>query len=107
MNEWKKLPVTELKRLVKSRSGRIAELQVEIDVLKSIINQKLDSGDLGEFAPKMPEEFANPKTVEKRNIITTEKPKEESPKETIFETAEKQSTLTPKEENSNLGELDL
>ena len=37
MDEWLRLPVGQLKRLVKSRAGRIAELQMEIKILEGII----------------------------------------------------------------------
>jgi hypothetical protein len=48
MEEWKGLPLSQLKKLVKSRAGRIAELQVEIRVLEGIIEARAMSGDLGE-----------------------------------------------------------
>ncbi|MBU0898548.1 MAG: hypothetical protein KKB03_04580 [Nanoarchaeota archaeon] len=100
MKEWKKLPVTELKRLVKSRSGRIAELEIEVGVLKSLINQKVESGDLGKSEPNEP--------LEKVQSKTEKLPKIEVPKEP-GETIEKQSTLSIKKEpdNENLDELDL
>ena len=45
MSDWKKLRISHLKRLIKSRSGRIAELQIEIRQLEKIIDLKLDSGE--------------------------------------------------------------
>jgi hypothetical protein len=47
MEEWMKQPVSYLKRLVKSRAGRIAELQMEIKILEGIIDRKVRDGDLG------------------------------------------------------------
>ena len=112
MNEWKKLSVTELKRLVKSRSGRIAELEVEIGVLKSLINQKAESGDLGKFTPKITTE--KPK-MESKPKINTEKPKNEERKHKISSEnpqnnpigADSAERENPKPENNNLDELDL
>ena len=47
-----KQPVSYLKRLVKSRAGRIAELQMEIKILEGIIDRKVREGDLGGSAPR-------------------------------------------------------
>ena len=53
MEDWMKLPVTQLKRLVKSRAGRIAELQMELKVIEGIIESKIRSGDFsGKELPK-------------------------------------------------------
>ena len=52
MDEWMKQPVSYLKKLVKSRAGRVAELQMEIKILEGIIVQKVSQGDLGGEAPR-------------------------------------------------------
>jgi hypothetical protein len=52
MEEWMKQPVSHLKRLVKSRAGRVAELQMEIKILEGLIEKKVQDGDLGVSAPK-------------------------------------------------------
>jgi hypothetical protein len=57
MDEWMRLPVTQLKRLVKSRAGRVAELQMEIKILEGLIERKVRDGDLGGSPPRK----ANPK----------------------------------------------
>jgi hypothetical protein len=60
MDEWMRLPVTQLKRLVKSRAGRVAELQMEIKILEGLIERKVRDGDLGGSPPRK----ANPKNEE-------------------------------------------
>jgi outer membrane biosynthesis protein TonB len=52
MEDWMKLPVSQLKRLVKSRAGRVAELQMEIKILEGIMEKKVSEGDLGGSAPR-------------------------------------------------------
>ncbi len=52
MEDWMRLPVSQLKRLVKGRAGRVAELQMEIKILEGIMERKVREGDLGESAPK-------------------------------------------------------
>jgi hypothetical protein len=52
MEEWMRLPVTQLKRLVKSRAGRVAELQMEIKILEGVIERKVRDGDLGGNPPR-------------------------------------------------------
>ena len=54
MQEWMKLPVSQLKKLVKSRAGRIAELQMEVKILEGIMEKKVQEGDLGGSAPRQP-----------------------------------------------------
>ena len=51
MEEWMRLPVSQLKRLVKGRAGRIAELQMEIKILEGVIEKKVREGDLGGSSP--------------------------------------------------------
>lgn len=51
MEEWMKQSVSQLKKLVKSRAGRVAELQMEIKILEGIIGKKVSEGDLGGSAP--------------------------------------------------------
>lgn len=60
MEEWTRLPVTQLKKLVKSRAGRVAELQMEIKILEGIIDRKVRDGDLGGDSPRK----SNPKKDE-------------------------------------------
>lgn len=61
MNEWMNIPVSQLKRLVKSRAGRIAELQMEVKILGGIIEKKVSEGDLGGSVPGKPApEAGNP-----------------------------------------------
>ena len=55
-----RLPVSQLKRLVKSRAGRIAELQMEIKILEGIIDRKVREGDLGGSARSASPEKAKP-----------------------------------------------
>jgi hypothetical protein len=55
MEEWLKLDLSQLKRLVKSRAGRIAELQMEIKIIEGIIESKIREGDLGYSKPEKPE----------------------------------------------------
>ena len=52
MEEWMKTPVSQLKKLVKSRAGRVAELQMEIKILEGIIERKVSQGDLGGSMPR-------------------------------------------------------
>ena len=80
MQEWTKLPVIKLKKVLRSRAGRIAELQAEVQVLNILIVNKTNEGDLGTPVPKKPK------------VETPETPKEteENPKE-----------------NPNLGELNI
>lgn len=52
MEEWKGLHVGQLKRLVKGRAGRVAELQMEIKILEGIIEKKVREGDLGGARPR-------------------------------------------------------
>ena len=52
MDDWMKLPVSQLKRLVKGRAGRVAELQMEIKILEGIMERKVREGDLGGSVPK-------------------------------------------------------
>lgn len=62
--ELNKLPVSKLKQLLKTRAGRIAELQIEIKVISSIIDKRVSSGD-----------FETTKTkVSKKKQETTNKP---------------------------------
>lgn len=78
MEDWMKLPVTQLKRLVKSRAGRIAELQMEVKILEGVIEKKVSEGDLGGSAPRKPA----PKVEKPAEDGTTEEnPKEEENKE--------------------------
>ena len=42
-----KLGFDGLKKFVKSRSGRIEELQIEVDKAKFLIKRKMESGDFG------------------------------------------------------------
>ena len=51
MEEWMRLPVSQIKKLVKSRAGRIAELQMEVKILEGIMEKKVQEGDLGGSAP--------------------------------------------------------
>lgn len=60
MEEWMKQPVSYLKRLVKSRAGRVAELQMEIKILEGIIDKKVSEGDLGGSPRKAPSAKPNP-----------------------------------------------
>ena len=46
MEEWRDLDLSQLKRLVKGRAGRIAELQMEIKIIEGIIESKIREGDL-------------------------------------------------------------
>jgi len=48
MEEWKELPLSQLKKLVKSRAGRVAELRMEIKVLEGLIEARARSGNFGE-----------------------------------------------------------
>jgi hypothetical protein len=52
MEDWMRLPVFQLKRLVKSRAGRVAELQMEIKILEGIMDRKVREGDLGGSSPR-------------------------------------------------------
>jgi hypothetical protein len=52
MEEWMRLPVSQIKKLVKSRAGRIAELQMEVKILEGIMEKKVREGDLGGSAPR-------------------------------------------------------
>ena len=54
MEDWKELPLSQLKKLVKSRAGRIAELQMEIKVLEGLIEARARSGDFGEEKKEEP-----------------------------------------------------
>ena len=72
MEEWMKQPVSYLKRLVKSRAGRIAELQMEIKILEGVIEKKVREGDLGGSAPGEKAEKPSKKA---------ESPKEDAEKE--------------------------
>jgi hypothetical protein len=73
MEEWLKLPLTQLKRLVKSRAGRIAELQMEIKIIEGIIESKIREGDLGYSKPEKTE---NPKKEKEPEQEKPEKKKE-------------------------------
>lgn len=64
MEEWMRQSVSQLKKLVKSRAGRIAELQMEIKILEGIIDRKVSQGDLGGSATESPEKPAKPSTKE-------------------------------------------
>jgi hypothetical protein len=83
MEEWMKQSVSQLKKLVKSRAGRVAELQMEIKILEGIIGKKVSEGDLGGSAPA-PQKAARhdkappepPKEVIKQKT-TEEEPAEE------------------------------
>jgi hypothetical protein len=83
MEEWMKIPVSQLKRLVKSRAGRIAELQMEVKVLEGIIEKKVRDGDLGGQSPR--------KSTEK-------KPEPRPEKETETGPGEKEEDKTPEQE---------
>ena len=48
MDDWKGLPLSQLKKLIKGRAGRIAELQMEIKVLEGLVEARVRSGDFGE-----------------------------------------------------------
>lgn len=52
MDDWMRFPVSQLKRLVKSRAGRVAELQMEIKILEGIMEKKVREGDLGGTVPE-------------------------------------------------------
>ncbi len=74
MDEWRELPLSQLKRLVKSRAGRIAELQMEIKILENIIEKKVREGDFGGAArqkPKKPSP-AEEKREEKKDMQDTQ-----------------------------------
>jgi len=73
MDEWKTLPLSQLKRLVKSRAGRIAELQMEIKILENIIEKKVREGDFGGRQPK-----AKPKLSEEEEPKPSDVPQEAS-----------------------------
>lgn len=66
MEDWMRLPLSQLKRLVKSRAGRVAELQMEIKILEGIMERKVREGDLGGPSPapaskrEKPEQPKNP-----------------------------------------------
>lgn len=60
MDEWMKVPVSQLKKLVKSRAGRIAELQMEVKILEGIIEKKVSEGDLGGSVTRVAEKKAAP-----------------------------------------------
>ena len=65
MEEWMRLPVSQLKRLVKGRAGRIAELQMEVKILEGIMEKKVREGDLGGSVPEKPaQKQAKPKARE-------------------------------------------
>ena len=64
--------LSQLKRLVKSRAGRIAELQMEIKIIEGIIESKIKHGDLGS-----PKETAPKKEEPKKEPESHEEPKEE------------------------------
>lgn len=70
IEEWKELTVPELKRLIKGRSGRKTELEIEIEILKSLMKKKVDSGDFGTEKPR--------KVKEIKQKIGTAKPTEKS-----------------------------
>jgi hypothetical protein len=85
MEEWMRQPVTQLKRLVKSRAGRIAELQMEIKILEGIIEKKVSEGDLGGSVPRKPSPRPGPSenegTTAKQENLSEESGKEEPSKE--------------------------
>ena len=85
MEEWMGQSVSQLKRLVKSRAGRVAELQMEIKILEGIIGKKVSEGDLGGSAPQRdakPEKAApEPIKEEPKQDIKQEPIKEEPAEE--------------------------
>lgn len=64
MEEWKELPLSQLKRLVKSRAGRIAELRMEVKVLEGLIEARARSGDFGEGKREEPKRERPPERPE-------------------------------------------
>lgn len=41
LKDWDKLEVKELKRLAKSRAGRIEDLSIEVEILRVLIRNKV------------------------------------------------------------------
>jgi hypothetical protein len=102
MDEWTMLPVTQLKKLVKSRAGRIAELQMEVKILEGVIERKVREGDLGGSAPKQAGEKA-----EKPGKEAKESPKGEAEEaETPEEEKPEQSKIKEKSSEHAFKEID-
>ena len=70
MEDWKNLSLSQLKRLAKSRAGRIAELQMEVRIIEGIMDSKIRSGDF-RAAPR--EERPQQKPESKENKPETKK----------------------------------
>ena len=110
MEDWMKQSVTQLKRLVKSRAGRIAELQMEIKILEGIIDRKVKEGDLGGSPPRKTQakaekpaerEAASQENQEESHSGDKEAtPEEEKPKE------ENQSKIKQKSSDHAFEEID-
>lgn len=90
MEEWMRLSVSQLKRLVKSRAGRIAELQMEIKILEGIIDRKVSQGDLGGSAPQASEKPAK-EAPEKAPKAEGPEPSEEDEKPELTKISKKSS----------------
>lgn len=71
MNELNKLPVSKLKQLLKTRAGRIAELQIEIKVISAIIDQKVMTGDIGTAKTKVSKKKEKPTESPQSKIKTS------------------------------------
>lgn len=102
-------PVSQLKKLVKSRAGRVAELQMEIKILGGIIEKKVAEGDLGgsagESKPSTPP--ARPKEPSQVNPIQEEPaPAAEAPAEPEEAAKEEQTKITKKSSNHAFQEID-
>ena len=94
-----RLPVSQLKRLVKSRAGRIAELQMEIKILEGIMERKVSEGDLGGSGPEAsPARKAEPRKVE---VKAAETAVQESPKQEPEQPESRQEVLTKVKEKSS------
>ena len=76
MEEWIRLDLSQLKRLVKSRAGRIAELQMEIKIIEGIIESKIREGDLGYSKSSSPKKEKNPEPEEPEEPTEPEQPAE-------------------------------
>ncbi len=102
MDEWMRQPVSHLKRLVKSRAGRVAELQMEIKILEGIIDRKVLQGEFGGSAqPASPEKREQPKAM-----TGNDKPAPAPNTEAQEETRQELSKISAKSSDHAFEELD-
>jgi hypothetical protein len=108
MDDWMRLPVSQLKRLVKSRAGRVAELQMEIKILEGIMERKVSEGDLGGSSEPV-RKVERPEKAERPAEQKEETPEQEAETEKAMppeEAKSVQSKITGKSSDHAFKEID-